>query len=97
MDHDYSLAIPIEKESTQANFFSLNTLGTEARIVQEGLGQYNVCWCPGLLCHQAISSHSINMYDKHSISSMRKDFNYLPRLSAEIFSYLKKKNQHKKC
>ena len=32
----------------------------KAAILLEGLGQYRGCWCPGSMCRQDISSHSID-------------------------------------
>ena len=38
----------------------LKPFGCWSQNISGELGQYHGCWCPGSLCHQAISSHYID-------------------------------------
>ena len=49
------------------------------------VNQYHCCWCPASLCHQGISSYSIDYFSiNRSLSSIRKYLKYLGHISVKI-------------
>ena len=48
------------------------------RKIHGELGQWHGCWCPDALHHKVLISHAIVYMVNRSLSSTRKDFNYLP-------------------
>ena len=73
----YSILLHFQK-------FVLLVLSWGWNLLQE-LGQYHVCWCPGSLCRQVISSHVLTMYyGSLSAIIMKADF-------MEIYFYVSTK------